>query len=221
MVASKFVVENDLTRLVVTPLPAKSIVRTSTAVVSDGALTSGLHTAVAVSATTVPLYRGSVLRFPSDLNLLVSADVAVGATSIPIVPQTFVLTDGAEGATFAEAEIYGADNAGLATATGEVDTSSFGDGTDVFMLTVSQTHEISISGIFATTGVMYDILRPYGNGKAFAKRELFFELFSADGSSYQGIARLTNYAETKPFRDVQKFTASLKVQGELISIKPE
>jgi len=220
MVAARLVVENDLTRLVVCPLAARARLRTSFPVVKDGEATSAVYTDLGVDALTTPLYRGSVLRFPSNLNIVVSEDVASGATSIPIVAQEFALADDTEGTTFAEAEIFGADNAGVATATGEVDTSSFGDGTDVFMLTVSQTHEISISGIFATTGVMYDIIRPYGNAKAFAKRELYFELFSSDGSNYQGIGRLTNYNETKPFRDVQKFTASLKVQGELISVKP-
>jgi hypothetical protein len=123
------VVENDLTKLLIVPLPVKSRIRTAYPIVKDGAAASALYTDITVNPITKALYRGSQLRFGST-TLTVSADVAVDATSIPIEAQTFALADEEAGSTFAEAEIYGADNASISTSTGEIDISGFGEGVE-------------------------------------------------------------------------------------------
>ncbi len=222
------IVENDVTRLSIVLLPAPvgglQATRTRTVyTITHGAtaVTTGTtRSSITVVATTTKLYRGSLLRFPSNLTLIVAADTAVGATVIPIMPRDFALTAAAVASTWAEAEIFGADNAGISTSTGEVDVSTFGDGVDSEMFTVSNTREITLSGIFARSGVMYEIVRPLGMNSAFAKREVYFILYTGDGSSYEGAARLTNYSEAIAFRDVLKFTSTLKIQGSLITNAP-
>jgi hypothetical protein len=214
------VVENDLTRLLIVPLPYKSRTRTSYPIVKDGAAVSGTYTDIAVDATTTKLYRGSRITFPGGITLIASADVAVGATSIPIESKLFALADDEAGTTFAEAEIYGADNASISTSTGEVDISGYGDGVESEMLTVSIGREMAVSGIFTSTGAMYDVMRPLGVTGEQAKREAYFTLLLGDGSGYQGVCRVTNYGETVAFRDVLKFTATLKGQGKWTLIAP-
>jgi hypothetical protein len=88
------------------------------------------------------------------------------------------------------------------------------------MLSVSIGREIAVSGIFTTTGAMYDVMRPLGVAGSMVKREAYFSLLLGDGSSYEGVCRVTNYGEQVAFRDVLKFNATLKGQGEWITNAP-
>lgn len=215
------VVKNSATRITAVMLPDGVRVRPEFPVTGGPVLTSNLYSTLTVVALTKKLYRGSDIRFPGGVTVRLRADAIVGATSLLIVPQTFALPAAAAGLTFAEAEIFGADNATVTGATGEVDISSFSNGVDVEMMTVSVTREASVSGIFTKgNGAMVEIVRPLGLLSEFAEREAHVRITTGDGVVYSGSARFTNYTDTIAFRDVLKFSTTVKFQSDFAITNP-
>lgn len=204
-------------RLRMVRLASTSNLRTSYPVTSAASVVTGPATAIPVLAVSRLIEAGDVVTFGAD-SYVVTANVPVSATpvSIPaIVPTGKSIAASTVGSFFAMRSLS-ADKVSIKAQGKDVEITGFGDGLFGEYVKVMIDGSVSVSGTFSKADLGYtEVLIPL----SVASTDQCYVIFSDDrgnGNTYEGRAIVSDFTYDLAFRDVGKYSGTLKLNGPMI-----
>lgn len=197
-------------------LAPNSNVRTSYPLTSGTAVT-GPATTIPVTATTRLIEAGDVVTFGAD-SYVVTANVPVSGTptTIPAIVPTGKSIPAASIGSFFAMRSLSANKVSVKAQGKDVEITGFGDGLFGEYVKVMVDGSISISGTFSKADLGYtECLIPL----SVSNPDQCYFIFSDDrgnGYTYEGRALVSDFTYDLDFRDVGKYSGTLKINGPLI-----
>lgn len=197
-------------------LAASSNVRTSYPLTSGTAVT-GPATTIPVTAVSRVIEAGDIVTFGTD-SYVVTANVAVTAspTTIPAIVPTGKNIPAASTGSFFAMRSLSANKVSVKSQGKDVEITGFGDGLFGEYVKVMIDGSISISGTFSKADLGYsECLVPL----SVTSPDQCYFIFSDDrgnGYTYEGRAIVSDFTYDLDFRDVGKYSGTLKVNGNMI-----
>jgi hypothetical protein len=192
-------------------LPLNSRTKTVYTATTSGTNSLGA-TAITVDALVGSgLYAGDTLTFGAQ-TVTLTADVSIGATSLPVVALTAAITAATSATYYGWKTLSSADSADLSYSGKTVDVSTFGDGLYTENAKIQIDNSVKISGVYVGTNpAIKEVISVAAN----SVREIAFVITDEKGITNEGSALVESYNEMQKYRDVKKFDFSLKVQGPI------
>jgi hypothetical protein len=204
-------------RLQLVRLASNSNTRTSYALTTSATAVVGPATAIPVLAVPKALEAGDKVTFGANSYVVTAnVDVSAGPFSIPaIVPTGKTIAASSTGSYFAMRSLS-ADKVSIKSQGKDVEITGFGDGLFGEYVKVMIDGSISVSGTFSKADLGYtECLIPL----AVASPDQCYFVFSDDngnGYTYEGRAIISDFTYDLSFRDVGKYSGTLKVNGNMI-----
>jgi predicted secreted protein len=168
---------------------------------------------VAVTATTVKLYADTTLKFGTQVVTL-TADAAIGATSLAVAPLTAAIASGATASTNALIPVYSVASADTQVGDNIINSRNFLSGLWQTKTVTMRDASIACSGSFVRNDPGFEAIRT----AATSRSKLYFELVEPDGTGDKGSAFITNYSRKRQTDQHVEVSFTVNVDGVLSAI---
>lgn len=178
-------------------------------VAAGGATLNG--TSIPVTATTRKLYKDTSLKFGA-VTATLTADAAVGATTLSVKPLSGAITAAATAVTRGLAPFISFNSANTGVEDDTVSSRNMGSGAWGSSRKNRLGANISISGFAVKSDPLYEFV----HAASLSLDRLYFELLDPDGSVESGVALLRDWEKSREEGNNIELSFRLEVDGELI-----
>jgi predicted secreted protein len=202
------------TMLSVIALPPGTSTPTAYTITTTAAAVA-LAIAIAVTATTVKLYADTTLKFGTQVVTL-TADAAIGATSLAVAPLTAAIASGATASTNALIPVYSVASSDTQIGDNVINSRNFLSGLWQTKTVTMRDASIACSGTFVLNDPGFQTIRAVAK----SRNKLYFELVEPDGTGDKGSAFITNYSRKRQTDQHVQINYTVNVDGFLGDVTP-